>query len=233
MRCIGDMKHGLTSSRPKLSIIGRHSMNHQTRGTEYGGDKYARGNYHGPAPAGVSPEARIMGYVDAAMRHLSAVSQAYNVALGTGGDARAAIALPDLEASGGFPASGLPHLSHVLAGIGIAIECAVADGLLPADPGQPWKAGAEDSLPQKDDPAAERTRVARLGDRRAGADLSAEQRDVDGGWESLQLSPVPELDDGSEPPSGAYTTPRETAPAFQPAEEDWFAGKSRDTGVRW
>lgn len=196
MRQIGDMKHGLTSSRPKLSICGRHAQTHQCRGTEYGADKYARGNYHGPAPAGVTPEARIMGYVDAALRHLTAIADAYNRALGTGGDARAAIALPDLEASGGFPASGLPHLSHVLAGIGIAVECAVADGLLPADPGQPWKAGAEDSLPQKDDPAAERARVAAL---------AGEQRCGGATWDSLMFEPVPDLDDERHPPSGLYT----------------------------
>lgn len=164
MKAIGDMKHGLTGDRPQLSLIGEHSEIYQCRGTAYGAAKYSRGNYHGPAPEGVAPDARIMGYVDAAMRHLRAVAQAYNVALGTGGDTRAAIALPDMMASGGFPASGLPHLAHAIAGLGIAIECAVADGLLPADPGQPWKAGApEASLPQKDDPAAERARVEALG----------------------------------------------------------------------
>ncbi len=200
---MSDMKAGLTSSRPKLSIVGRHSMIHQTRGTEYGGDKYARGNYHGAPPAGVTPEARIMGYVDAAMRHLSAISDAYNRAVGTGGDARAAIALPDLEASGGFPASGLPHLSHVLAGLGIAVECAVADGLLPADPGQPWRAGArEEGLPQKDDPAAERARVERAAQdrRRALPDLAAEVA-------AEFVKPVAKAD-------------------FSKVDEDWFAGKS-------
>jgi hypothetical protein len=207
-RQVGDMKHGLTSSRPKLSILGRRSMIHQSRGNGYGADKYARGNYHGPAPEGVTPEARVMGYVDAAMRHLTAISDAYNHAVGTGGDARAAIALPDLESSGGFPASGLPHLSHVLAGIGIAIECAVDDGLLPEDPGEPWKAGAEDSLPQKDDPAAERARVA---------GLAGEHRLTDADWEPLTFAPVPDLD---APPSGEVETSLELPRAVRQYRED-------------
>lgn len=171
---VGDMKAGLTSgARPKLSINGKHAAIYQCRGTEYGADKYARGNYHGPAPEGVTPEARIMGYIDAIMRHCTEISDAYNRALGTGGDARAAIALPDSMASGGFPASMLPHLAHILAGAGIAVECAVADGLVPADPGQPWKAGAREvGLPQKDDPAAERARVAALANPRMGDDYT-------------------------------------------------------------
>lgn len=162
---MADMKHGLTSgARPQLSVVGKHSMVYQTRGTEYGAAKYARGNYHGDAPAGVTPEARIMGYVDAIMRHCTELSHAYNTAIGTGGDVRAALRdCVDAGSSGGFPASMLHQLAHILAGAGIAVECAVADGILPADPGQPWKQGAgELGLPQKDDPAAERARVAAL-----------------------------------------------------------------------
>ena len=203
MTRIGDMKAGLTSSRPKMSIIGRHAAVYDVRGKEYGADKYARGNYHGPPPDGVTPEARVIGYLDALIRHATAITQAYNEALGTGGDTRAAIAVADLEASGGFPASGLPHLAHLAAGIDIAIECAVQDGLVPADPGQPWKissagtAGREDSLAQKDDPAAERARVARL----------REIFDRDEREQSLGPlpEPVPDLDDERHPASGPHT----------------------------
>lgn len=169
------MKHGLTSSAVKLSIIGECSETHQARGTEYGADKYARGNYHGPPPAGVDPVDRFLGYIDAGIRHLRAISQAINVAKGTGGDQRAACAVVDDKASGGFPPSLLPHISHAMAGLGIGIECAVADGLLPADPGQPWKShpmyqevlkrrgAAAADIPQKADPDAERRRVDALG----------------------------------------------------------------------
>ena len=161
-RAVGDMKQGLTGARPKLSILPRVGLTYGTRGCEYGADKYARGNYHGPPPATVTPAERVLGYVDAALRHLTAISDAANHALGTGGDLAAALALPDDEASGGFPASGLPHFAHALASLLIGVSVAADDGLLPADPGQPLRAGAQVELPQKNDPAAERQRVADL-----------------------------------------------------------------------
>lgn len=169
---IGDMKHGLTSDRPKMTLLCSDAAIYQVRATEYGADKYARANFYGPAPDGVTPVDRFLGYVDATIRHLMAISQAINVAKGTGGDQVAACATTDDKASGGFPPSLLPHAAHVLASMAIGIECAIQDGLLPADPGQPWKAhplyaevlarrgkGAGSGLPQKDDPDAERRRV--------------------------------------------------------------------------
>lgn len=137
---MGDLKEGLTSSRPRLSITPRTPRIHLCRALEYGGDKYKRGNYHGGAPEGVEPVMRVLGYLDATYRHLEEVTDAVNRALGTGGDTAAACAVVDSVASAGFAASGLPHLSHALASLSLAIECAVADGLLPADPGQPWRA---------------------------------------------------------------------------------------------
>ena len=158
-----DMKHGLGGARPAMSIVPRTAIIYGGRGTEYGADKYARGNYHAPPPAKLGPNAgvmRLLGYIDATMRHLTHVSDRINRALGTGGDLAAACACVDDEASGGFPASMLPHLAHALASMNIGISCAVDDGLLPADPGQPWKKSGETGLPQKDDPAAERARIA-------------------------------------------------------------------------
>ena len=155
-----DMKQALTGSRPKLSILGRASMNHECRVREYGADKYARGNYHGAPPASVTAEDRVMGYIDAAMRHLTRIADAYNHALGRGGDLREALATVDDDGGGKFPASNLPDLSHALTSLAIGIQCAVDDGILPLDPGQPWKApSSEVGLPQKDNPAAERARI--------------------------------------------------------------------------
>jgi len=170
---IGDMKAGLTSgARPKLSILPRHGLVHGTRAIEYGADKYERGNYHGPAPEAlgegdVRAAKRLLGYLDAANRHILKVTDAVNRALGTGGDLRAAAAIVDDVAGGNFPASSLPDLSHAIASILIGVTCAVDDGLLPADPGQPWaaelaKTKVSEALNQKDDPAAERARVAAL-----------------------------------------------------------------------
>jgi hypothetical protein len=172
MTRVGDMKHGLTSDRPKMSLLGDDAATHQVRATEYGADKYARGNYYGPAPAGVSPVDRFLGYIDATMRHCLAITKAVNIARGTGGDEVAACRVIDDKASGNFPPSLLPHVAHMMASTAIGIETAVRDGLLPADPGQPWKQhpmyaevlarrgpAAGSGLPQKDDPDAERRRV--------------------------------------------------------------------------
>lgn len=185
-----DAREQASCARPMLSLTQRNGLVHNSRGTGYGADKYARGNYFGPPPADVDPVDRFLGYIDAAMRHLTHVAQAINVAKGTGGDARAACAIVDEDASGGFPPSLLPHVSHAIAGLMIMVECGVTDGLLPADPGEPWKAhpmyaevlarratgkppsthyGKSDveiragqGLPQKDDPDLERARVAAL-----------------------------------------------------------------------
>lgn len=196
---IGDMKQGLTGSRPKLSILGRHGLIYTCRGHEYGGDKYARGNYYGPSPIGkdgqpISAVDRFMGYIDAAQRHLAHIAQAVNVAKGTGGDQRAAVACVDDEAAGGFPASMLPHMAHALASLFIGTEVAVMDGLLPADPGQPWVAllkVAGEALTQKDDAAAERARVAALA---VAADermkLLIEHRVRQGGYDIMEDFPV-------------------------------------------
>lgn len=166
-RTVGDMKQGLTGSRPKMSILPRVALVHMIRAIEYGADKYARGNYHGPPPPNVSPEERLLGYIDATQRHLTRVADAINRALGTGGDVRAACCTRDEDGGGKFPASLLPDLSHALASMGIGVSCAVDDGLIPEDPGQPWKTAlTESSIPQKDDPAAERARVEALRDKR-------------------------------------------------------------------
>ncbi len=176
-RQVGDMKHGLGGARPQLSIVTRIGMIYGARATEYGSEKYARGNFHGPPPAKLGDNAeakRLLGYIDAAMRHLMHVSDSINRALGTGGDVAAACAVVDDEASGNFPPSMLPHLSHALASLLIGVSCAADGELIPTDPGQPWKAllaSAEPGLPQKDDPALERRRVADLAELRTRADL--------------------------------------------------------------
>lgn len=163
-KAIGDMKAASTiasGARPQLSILPQTGMVYASRPIEYGGDKYARGNYYGPAST-VTPIKRFLGYLDAALRHIVATQDAINRALGTGGDLAAACAAPDDVASGGFPPSGLPHVAHAISSLMIGVTGAADDGLLPADPGQPWKAALiEPGLPQKDDPAAERRRVER------------------------------------------------------------------------
>ena len=165
-------------SRPQLSMMPYNGAVHGVRGLAYGAAKYARANFFGPPPEDVDPVDRFLGYIDAAMRHLGKIAQAVNVAKGTGGDQRAACSVVDDDSSGGFPPSLLPHLSHAIAGLLIAVECGEHDGLLPGDPGEPWKAhplyatvtrGSTEPTPelsQKDDPATERARVKALIDAR-------------------------------------------------------------------
>ena len=128
------MKSGLTNGKPRLSLLPRRALVWLTRALEYGisPGKYKRGNYHGVPPEGVDNLDRIAGYLDAAMRHLTEVTQAYNVACGTGGDRAAALATID-------PESGLPHLACVLASVGLGIECGADAGVLEVDPGQTWR----------------------------------------------------------------------------------------------
>ena len=164
----GDMKQALTSGgRPKLSMIPRVALIYITRALEYGADKYARSNFYGAAPAGVSSAERVLGYIDATQRHLARVADNINRALGTGGDLAAAVGTVDADGGGKFPASNIPDLAHALASLAIGVLCAVNDGLLPEDPGQPWRAEMAPTtragdIPQKDDPAAEKARVAAL-----------------------------------------------------------------------
>jgi hypothetical protein len=165
------MERNLRESRPRLSLNPYHGQVHEARVLAYGADKYAEGNFQGAPPAGVDPVQRIQDYVDAAARHLGKISQAISHARGTGGDLRAACAVVDDEASAGFPASMLPHLSHALAGLAIAVECAANDGLLAKDPGEPWRRDpayaavlarrgeGPKGLVQKDDPDAELARI--------------------------------------------------------------------------
>lgn len=211
---VGDMKilRNLRESRPELSILQYNGMVYSSRATEYGADKYARGNYFGAPPANVDPVNRFAEYLSAAMRHLGKIAQAINIAKGTGGDARAACADLDTEASGGFPPSMLPHIAHAIAGLMIAVECGINDGLLPADPGQPWKrhpmyaevlerraAGskgnkleglrddqirAQQGLPQKDDPDAERRRVEELTTKREEREVEAFDKEINDGFKS-------------------------------------------------
>ncbi len=153
-----DMKQGSAGPKPQLSQIPKASKVYIARGLEYGSDKYVRANHYGsaaPAPANIpAPDSvvRVLGYIDAAQRHLTEVSDAIQRAIGTGGDVRAAVYTRDMDASADFPASQLPDLCGAAASVALAISCAVNDGLLPADPGRPWAPGSTTpGLPQKDE----------------------------------------------------------------------------------
>lgn len=156
---MADMKHGLTSARPKLSICPADPKNYLTRALEYGAEKYIRGNYHGDAPEDVKPHERLLGYLDALERHISPITKAINRGIGLGHSDeeihRAILECVDDKASSNFQASGLNHIAHALACLNLFIVCAVNDGILPEDPGRPWNPKGNEALPQKDRPDAE------------------------------------------------------------------------------
>lgn len=148
---MADMKPGSAGPKPQLSQIPKASLVYLARGLEYGSDKYERANHYGPPAPGVDPVIRLLGYIDAAKRHLTEVSDAIQRAMGVGGDVRASVCTRDMDASGGFPASGLPDFCGAACSVALAISCAVNDGLLPADPGRPWAPNSNTvGLPQKD-----------------------------------------------------------------------------------
>ncbi len=172
---MSDLKQALTSgTRVELTQIPRSALVYTARGLGYGSDKYARSNFYGAPPPGVTELARLLGYIDATMRHLTRVADAINRAIGTGGDVVAAASTVDDDGGGKFPPSMLPDLAHALASLAIGVECGTNAGLLPVDPGQPWtkhpmyaavlarRNAPAESLAQKDDPDAERRRVETL-----------------------------------------------------------------------
>lgn len=166
---MSDMKHGLTTARPKLTILGKRAQVYMARAMEFGADKYARGNYHGPPPEGVTPTERYLGYLDAALRHITEIAQAITMVMGQEPEFEVgpgACGIVDAVSSGKFPASQLPHIAHALASLMIAVEVGVNDGLLPEDPGQPWasdpmmaEVNKRRDIPQKDDPDSEHRRI--------------------------------------------------------------------------
>lgn len=169
-------KHALIGgAKPDLSLLPRVAMDYESRALEYGDDKYLRGNYFCPPPAGVNKAKHLLGYIAAAMRHLTSTTDAINRAIGTGGDVAAACASPDDEPGVGFPPSMLPHLALAMSSLAIGITRAVDDGLLPTDPGQPWKqhpgypevierrGGIVDAVPQKANPDGEKLRALATG----------------------------------------------------------------------
>lgn len=159
------------TARPRLSIVPYNARVYTARATEYGADKYARDNYLGPIPKGADPVDVFLEYLDAVERHIGKTMRAIAQARANGGDVRAACGDQDTEHSVAFPPSLLPHVAHALAGLHIAVEIGIKEGLLPDDPGQPWKqhplyqavlaarGAPADAAPQKDNPDAERAKM--------------------------------------------------------------------------
>jgi hypothetical protein len=151
-----DMKEGLTSARKAdITHVRGPFLVYIARPCEYGGDKYERANYLRPASSDApgSPEAiraaflRFRKYLRADLSHTIATLDAMErheagdpKLVDVEGMKRAAYAVDtDAQPGAKVGASLLPHVAHGAASKMMAVVQAVDSGLLPADPGTPWR----------------------------------------------------------------------------------------------
>jgi len=172
-----DMKECLTSTRKADTTHVRGPFKvYTSRPCEWGSVKYERSNFVRPSTASVDETVRtradflrLRAYARAAQDHIGAMldamelHQASDPQLEDVQGMRIAAYAVDLDCKPGDPhgPSLLPHIAPACASLNMAVTQAVVFGLLPADPGQPWRDGVVDGWVQ-DDPAAERARVAAL-----------------------------------------------------------------------
>lgn len=141
-----DMKEALGSGlKPDITHVRKPIMVYSSRAGEYGSDKYERANYLRPVDGPRAAFERYRAYLRATIGHLvdnldaMEKHQALDPHLeDVEGMKRAAYAADNTPGKG-FPASGLPHAAHAAASLNMALAQAVDAGLLPADPGQPWR----------------------------------------------------------------------------------------------
>ena len=144
-----DMKEALSSGRkPDITHMRTSMLVYGTRACEYGSDKYERANYMRPAGTTLREDfERFRSYLRACMSHVSQTLDAME--RHQSGDPKlvdrvgmhVAAYAADLDAPPDCTTgpSGLPHVAHAVASLNMAIEQAVRYGLLPPDPGQPWR----------------------------------------------------------------------------------------------
>lgn len=150
-----DMKESLAGTR-KVDITHVRSglMNYVSRNCEYGTDKYERSNYLRP----VTPEGytgvptkldweRFRQYLRAVVSHafktLDAMElhQSMDPRLEDSKGMQTAAYAVDTDVTPGAKvgASMLPHIGGAAASLNMALQQAIACGLLPEDPGTPWR----------------------------------------------------------------------------------------------
>lgn len=132
---MSDMKQGMGRKAP-LAQVPPALLNYSARAHQYGADKYELGNYLREPPKGMTDMDRLLEYISATQRHLAAWADSIIRHLG-GGKNRAtdldtACYAHDYE-------SRLPHAAHAAASLGMALQQAVDAGLMPLDPGTPWR----------------------------------------------------------------------------------------------
>lgn len=151
-----DMKEGLSSSRKADTTHIRRSFQIYTcRPCEYGSDKYERANYMRPAaPKNVDIDVqmraafeRFRKYLRAARDHIDEClesmerHQSQDPKLTDVEGMKVAAYAVDTDVAPGskIGASMLPHVAPACASLMMAITQATDAGLLPKDPGTPWR----------------------------------------------------------------------------------------------
>lgn len=140
-----DLKSALKVSKPIMAYSDYAGLVYDARQREYGNDKYKQtGNYLRPPPPGCSDVDRALQYLSASLRHTHKVCHSIIRNLGNGRDSEPTLAdavyCRDTDTDEtGFPPSGLPHIGGALTSLCMAIQQLVDAGLLPADPGTPWR----------------------------------------------------------------------------------------------
>lgn len=144
-----DLKAALSSSvKPDITHVRTPLLNYTARNCEYGNDKYERANYIRPTQPGLSNDfQRYRAYLRAAVSHAYKVldsmerHQAMDPKLEDEAGMRTACYAVDMDpdTSGKVGPSKLSHIGGTCASLNMALEQAVTAGLLPEDPGTPWK----------------------------------------------------------------------------------------------
>ena len=153
MKHLKDQKAALSDgSKPDITHVRNSFLVYCARPCEYGNDKYERANYlrktDGEDGNNLDFQ-RFRAYLRAARSHIGLTldamerHQANDPELKDKVGMKDAVYAEDTDATGGaadeIGPSGLPHVCGAVASLMMAIEQAVNCGLLPKDPGQPWK----------------------------------------------------------------------------------------------
>jgi hypothetical protein len=112
-----DLKIKTSEEKPPLGTVPLEALIGASRVFQYGGQKYAPGNFL-RATLADGAGAR---YVSAALRHLSTMQNS------DGTFSAESLAARDTE-------SGLPHIDHVICGLLMLRSILAKDGALPVDP---------------------------------------------------------------------------------------------------
>ncbi len=152
-----DMKEALSSGRkPDTTHIRTPLKVYGSRACEYGDKtqdgKYERSNYLRPVGGVKEDFLRFRAYLRAAVSHGEKIldsmelHQAMDPNLENEEGMKSAAYARDDDAAPGCPVgpSLLPHICGMIASVNMAVTQAVVYGLLPEDPGQPWRAEKAD-----------------------------------------------------------------------------------------